>query len=268
MKFDQTKTRDVPKELQRGTNRSARTSIFNQDRSEIVYLSTDQLLPYNKQARRIFDKIEIESLAQTINEHGIRQPLTVLRINSDPVKFEVISGERRLRAAKLLNLPNVPCIIIEDENKAEEIALIENIHRQDLHPIELAGALSLLVEKLGRGGQTNLEKKLGIAQSKISELLKLHSLSSSVKEELLRINYRGRDNLRKLMALKNEESQLSYLKTPAPAKRQRLSSKSNPLLQIGLIDNNFIMEKNTLSILSIEQKDQIKILLKEIIENL
>jgi len=268
MKFDQTKIRDVPKELQRGTNRSARTSIFNQDRSEIVYLSIDQLLPYHKQARRMFDQIEIESLSQTINEHGIRQPLTVLRINSDPIKFEVISGERRLRAAKLLNLINVPCIIIEDENKAEEIALIENIHRQDLHPIELASALNLLIEKLGRGGQTNLEKKLGIAQSKISELLKLHALPSSVKEELLRINYRGRDNLRKLMALKNEEAQLNYLKSPAPTRKQGQVNKSNSLLQITLKNNEFILKKNNLSVLSIEQKNQIKILLENIIDSL
>ena len=268
MKFDKATIRDVPKELQKSTTRSGRTSIFNQERSEIVYLSIDQLVPYQKQARRIFDDVEIESLAQTISEHGIRQPLTVLRVNNDPIKFEVISGERRLRAAKLINLAKIPCIVIENADKAEEIALIENVHRKDLHPIELANALSLLAEKLGWGGQSDLEKKLGMAQSKISELLKLHSLSPTVKDELLKLNYRGRDNFRKLMSLKDEKSQLQYLSLQVNEKKKNTTPKKIFLLEVSLKNNEIVIEKNTLKNLTEEQKDTFKLLLNEMLENL
>jgi ParB family chromosome partitioning protein len=87
---------------------------------EIIYLSVTQLHPYKKQARKIFENLEIESLAETIKEHGIRQPLTVLRVQGDTVHFEVVSGERRLRAAKKLGLEKVPCIIIENEERQKK----------------------------------------------------------------------------------------------------------------------------------------------------
>lgn len=268
MKLSETKIRATPSDLERKKGSSSRISVLNEDRSEITYLSIGQLFPYKKQARKIFEDSEIEALAETIKEHGIRQPLTVLRVHGeDSVHFEVISGERRLRAAKILSLEKIPCIIIEKEDKAEEIALIENIQRQDLHPLELAEALSSLIDKLGRGGQTLLEKKLGINQSKISELLSLLNLSPIIKQELLKMNYRGRDNLRKLVSLKDEKSQLSFLKpsieNSSPAKREKKS-----IFKVSISDDKIELDKKSFNNLTREQKGKLKNFLLEILESL
>ncbi len=178
MKINDAKVRETSDALKKPTDFSNRTSAFtDQHRTEITYLSVQQLVPYRNQARVIFDQTEIDALAETIKEHGIRQPLTVLRIDSDVVHFEVVSGERRLRAAKQLGLLKVPCIIITDEHKAEEIALIENVQRQDLHPVELARTLKKLMDKIGYGAQSELKSKVGLSQPKISELVKLVFLS-------------------------------------------------------------------------------------------
>lgn len=271
MKIDKTKIREVPKDLLQKSSGTSRLSILNENRSEITYLSVEQLHPYQKQARRIFDQGEIDSLAETIKEHGIRQPLTILRVSSDPVHFEVISGERRLRAAKIVGLQKVPCIIIDNVEKAEEISLIENIQRQDLHPVELADALSALINKIGWGGQTALEKKLGISRSKISELLKLLDLSISVRGELLRLNCRGRDNLRKVMSLKTEKEQLDYLsliktETTLPIKRKAINSAS--VLRISLSEEQLKIQKTGLSKLTSDQKKEFKILLMNLLNEL
>lgn len=271
MKIDKTKIREVPKDLLQKGPSTSRLSILNENRSEITYLSVDQLHPYQKQARRIFEQEEINALAETIREHGVRQPLTILRVSSDPVHFEVISGERRLRAAKIAGLQKVPCIIIDNAEKAEEISLIENIQRQDLHPIELADALSTLINKIGWGGQTALEKKLGISRSKISELLKLLELPVSVRGELLRLNCRGRDNLRKVLSLKTEKEQLNYLsllQTEVSLTSKRKVVNSASVLRISLSEEQLKIQKTGLSKLTSEQKKEFKILLINLMNEL
>jgi ParB family chromosome partitioning protein len=134
---------------------------------EYYFLSVDSLVPYEKQARYIFDEAEINQLATTIKEHGINNPLLVIVSKTHKEKFEVVSGERRLRAAKLLKMEKVPCIIIEDE-KAEEVALIENIQRTDLHPVELGDALKSLLSEANWGSVSKLAEKLGKNQSTVS----------------------------------------------------------------------------------------------------
>lgn len=271
MKIDKTKIREVPEDLIQKSSGTSRLSILNENRSEITYLSIGQLHPYKKQARRIFNQEEIDSLAETIREHGVRQPLTILRVSADPVHFEVISGERRLRAAKIAGLQKIPCIIIDNADKAEEISLIENIQRQDLHPVELADALGALINKIGWGGQTALEKKLGIARSKISELLKLLELPISVRDELLKKNCRGRDNLRKVMSLQTEKEQLDFLsliqsETPLSVKRKVANSAS--VLRISLSEEQLRVQKTGLSKLTGTQKKEFKILLMNLLSEL
>src|SRR3990167_11470488 len=115
-------------------SQNSRVSIgFEDEVGEFYYFSVEDLIPYKNQARTIFDEEEINKLSETIKEHGIRQPLTILKSINSPNKYEVVSGERRLRAAKLVGLKKVPCIIIRDERHADEISLLENIQRQDLH---------------------------------------------------------------------------------------------------------------------------------------
>ena len=111
---------------------------------EIAFIPIDQLIPFKNQARINFDEEKLRTLTNSIEEHGIRQPLTVLESDTEIGKYEVVSGERRLMALQRLNYSRVPCIIIFDRNKAEEIALIENIQRENLHPIELGRAYSRL----------------------------------------------------------------------------------------------------------------------------
>ena len=86
-------------------------------RGEYYHLNVDILVPFKNQVRQVFHQSEIDSLAETIEAHGVRQPLTVLK-RADG-KYEVVSGERRLRAAKSIGLTKVPCIIIEDADQAE-----------------------------------------------------------------------------------------------------------------------------------------------------
>ena len=267
MKLDQAKIRETTPALKKPTDFSSRTSAFtDQYRTEITYLAVNQLLPYRNQARTIFIKEEIDELAETIKEHGIRQPLTVLRIDSDTVHFEVVSGERRLRAAKQLGLTNVPCIIITDEAKAEEIALIENIQRQDLHPIELARTLKKLMDKLGRGGQTEYERKIGLSQTKISELVKLASLPQSVQMFILERNYRGRDNLRKLFQFKCEQDQLNYLMSQtvdidnsSNSSPERVNlRKPSSLLRLSLSEDVIKIQRGKLKQLSQKQRLEVK----------
>ena len=112
---------------------------------EFYMINVENLIPFKNQARIYFDDKEIENLSESIKRHGIRQPLTIIPYEDNKGIFEVISGERRLKAAKIVGLNKVPCIIIHDRNIAQEIAIIENIHRQDLHPIELGLAFCFYI---------------------------------------------------------------------------------------------------------------------------
>lgn len=267
MKIENAKTREPNGVLSRHSD-SSRVSIFSSsNRCEISYLRLDQLIPYHKQARKIFNQDEIDQLALTIKEHGIRQPLTVLRYDVNASNFEVISGERRLRAARQLGLKSVPCIIIDDVDKAEEIALIENIQRQDLHPIEIAKALKLLIDKKGWGGQTEIKSKIGMSNSQISELIKLTGLSYDVQDAILQENFRGRENFRKLFVLEDDEDKLRLIRG------EKCSIGGSPLKTLSVLRVSFLndvikIQKNSLSKLSECQRKLIKESLLEIIEQM
>lgn len=112
---------------------------------DLYQIKVEFLIPFARQARKVFLQEDIDALAETIKEHGIRQPLTVIKSLESEGKYEVVSGERRLRAAIQLGFSKVPCIVLQDASKANEIALIENLHRSDLHPIESAEAFQALI---------------------------------------------------------------------------------------------------------------------------
>lgn len=211
MKIEEAKLRPASALDKQGFAPKRLSAFSDSNRSEIVYLDVDVLIPYKNQARKIFQHEELEQMAQTIRDHGIRQPLTVIKRRPEEAQFEVISGERRLRAAKMAGLKRVPCIILLDLDKAEEIALIENIQRQDLHPVELANALLELSQRRGWGAQAELATKLGMNASYVSEALKIARLSDAVKDLLSQQNVRGRDVLRKVCSLPGEREQIQYV---------------------------------------------------------
>jgi ParB family chromosome partitioning protein len=269
MKIDNAKIRITSNEFNSNTSVSKRVSVFSDDkRYEVAYLSIDQLKPYNKQTRKLFSEEEIEQLAVTIKEHGIRQPLTVLRSSSDELVFEVISGERRLRAAKLVGLLKIPCIIVEDLAKAEEIALIENVQRQDLHPMEIARALKSLIDRVGWGGQTELKSKVGLSNSQISELIKLNTLHPDVQNLILETDFRGRENLRKLFNISSQDAQADFIKGMSGNSSFKKIKKTFSVLRLAFNENELKIQKKSLSKLTLQQKIVIKDNLNKLIDEI
>lgn len=271
MKIENAKMRQG-NSLSSKTTVSSRTSVLSgEKRSEINYINIELLIPYHKQARIIFDQHEIDVLADTIREHGIRQPLTVLRKDYDRPEFEVISGERRLRAAKSIGLKQVPCIVIDNIDRAEEIALIENIQRKDLHPIELARAFQQLISKHGWGAQTELCKKIGYSNSQLSELLKLCELSSVVQDRILEKDFRGRENFRKLLTFSSDTDKISFINSfysSSDIKKTERKKTPSSVLRVSITDNEFKIQKSFISKLSGEQKSRLRLKLLEILQDL
>ena len=131
------------------------------------------------QPRKTFDPDGLRELADSIAQHGLLQPITVLRDPKDKNKFVVIAGERRFRAHALLERPAIPAMITT--GNADEIALIENLQREDLTPLKEAEALERLQKKYGYI-QEELAKAIGKARSTVTNLLKLTSLPPKIKK--------------------------------------------------------------------------------------
>ena len=120
--------------------------VFSGKREEILELPVEQLSPNPHQPRIDFDEVALNDLAESIKEHGIIQPLIVTKVK--PNHYQLIAGERRWRAAKMLKMETVPAIVRDfNEQKKLELALIENIQRRDLNAIETAIAYQKLITK-------------------------------------------------------------------------------------------------------------------------
>jgi ParB/RepB/Spo0J family partition protein len=152
---------------------------------QIRFIALDQLTPFSKQARQSFDDQDLQALAETIKEYGLRQPLTVLQKEEELTRFEIISGERRYRAARLAGLQKVPCIILADSRQAEEIALIENIQRTDLTPLELGNGYAQLIASGRFRNADEIASRLGAPRSQVFEYLQYARFPERVKEALL-----------------------------------------------------------------------------------
>jgi ParB family chromosome partitioning protein len=171
-------------------------------------LPTDALLPNPMQPRRVFDADSLESLASSIRQHGILQPLTVRRSWRG---WEVVAGERRLRAARLAGLSEVPCLVaaLSDADSAL-LALLENLQRQDLHYLEEANALAAFLKKTCLT-QEELAEKLGKSPSAVANKLRLLKLSPECAAELL--NHRlSERHARALLRLEDEAERRAALR--------------------------------------------------------
>jgi len=135
------------------------------------------------QPRKYFSAKELNELADSIKEHGILQPLLVVELADGG--YELVAGERRLRAAKIANLATVPVLVKEfKEGQKLEVALIENIQREDLNPIEEAFAYKRLVEEFGMKHE-EIAKKVGKARPTVSNMVRLLDLSDQAKSALI-----------------------------------------------------------------------------------
>ena len=176
-------------------------------RGGIVYLRTDELTPNPVQPRKRFDDESLEELSGSIKSYGILNPLTVrLRCG----KYELVAGERRLRAAQLAGLEEVPCILIDvNMEDASLIALVENLQRRDLDFIEEALGISQLIRMFGMS-QEEAARRIGKSQSAVANKLRLLKLPSDVLESLRQNGLTERHG-RALLRLPNPVAQRAAL---------------------------------------------------------
>ena len=163
-------------------------SEFTRDyRVDVILVPVKQLRPYHLQARKIFEEDEIVQLASTIKTHGIRNPLSIAKIDSnlDSAAYEIISGERRWRAAKLLGIERVPCIIVNNNEATQSIALIENIQRKDLSTIELLEGIESYIKNNPTLSREAIMSNLGMSKTSFYRILSLATLTSEVREYAL-----------------------------------------------------------------------------------
>ena len=147
----------------------------SEDSSRIVWIATDKIRPNRAQPRVNFESNAALRLADSVRRYGILQPLTVRVIENaqDGRCFEIIAGERRFRAAVMLQMQSVPCVIMEaDERKSAELALVENLLRQDLNFFEMAKAIRRLIDSFELT-QEEVAKRLSLTQSAVANKLRL-----------------------------------------------------------------------------------------------
>ena len=141
-------------------------------------ISISSIIPNKNQPRKLFEKDALDELTNSIKARGIIQPLIVRKSDDQDDKFELIAGERRWQAAQSAGLHEVPVIIIEADNlKSLELAIIENVQRRDLNPIEEAESYKNLIENF-QYDQDKVSKFIGKSRSHISNCLRLLSLSA------------------------------------------------------------------------------------------
>jgi len=147
----------------------------------LVYLSTDSIVPNVRQPRQVFDDDAITALADSIKTAGLMQPI-VVRSTSTAGQYELVAGERRWRAAQIAGLKQLPSIVKElDDKTSAEWALIENLQREDLNPIDRAEAFDRLVVDFN-ATQKEIASQLGIDRSSVANFLRLNDLEPSVKD--------------------------------------------------------------------------------------
>ena len=175
-----------------------------QEKSAYQLLPIYKVEPNPDQPRQDFDEEELEALAESIRVHGILQPLTVRETRSG--YYQIIAGERRWRAARLANLSEVPVIVIEaDDKKVMELALIENLQRQDLNPVEEALGYQSLIEEYGLT-QEEAANRVGKSRPAVANALRLLGLCPEVMEKL-RSGELSAGHARAILTLKTEKLQ-------------------------------------------------------------
>lgn len=174
----------------------------------VIEVEIAQIVKNPDQPRSVFDREELVSLAKSIAQDGILQPLTVRRLSCGG--FELVSGERRLRAAKMAGYRSVPCIEVEMSDKSSAVmALVENVQRSDLSFFEQARAIDRLISDYAMT-QEQVALRLGLSQSCVANKLRLLRLSERCVEEISRLGLTER-HARALLRLQSEEQRLFVL---------------------------------------------------------
>ena len=182
---------------------------MNQDnKDEIVQLYLDDIIPNRFQPREVFDEKALKELAVSIKEHGVIQPIIVRSVNG---KYEIIAGERRYKASALAGLTKIPAIIRNlDDKESSKVALLENLQRKNLNPIEEARTYQKILE-IDEMTQEELAKTMGKSQSAVANKIRLLSLPEEVQEALLKEQISER-HARTLLHISDNNKQKELLK--------------------------------------------------------
>ncbi|NCU18264.1 nucleoid occlusion protein [Pallidibacillus pasinlerensis] len=224
----------VTEKVKEVNNEELQTELVDENIEEVRQLPIEKIIPNRFQPRTIFDEEKIEELAKTIHTHGMIQPIVVRSIEND--HFEIIAGERRYRAVKKLGWDTIPAILKNfNDKETASVALIENLQREELTPIEEAVAYNQLLEIHGLT-QEALAQRLGKSQSTIANKLRLLKLPKEVQDALLTKEVTER-HARALIPLKDAEKQVKLLNEiiennlnvkQTEARVERLLSKDKP----------------------------------------
>lgn len=185
----------------------SRDDSRNQLKDEVAQLPISKIVPNKYQPRNVFNDEKIVELSESIKEHGVIQPIVVRKFKDG---YEIIAGERRYRASKLVGLDKVPAIIRDyDDKQSASIAIVENIQREDLTAIEEALAYKQLIDLHGIT-QAALAKQMGKSQSTVANKIRLLNLSDLVQQSVLERKITER-HARALLVVKDEALQLQLL---------------------------------------------------------
>lgn len=176
--------------------------------NEVVYLHLDDIIPNRFQPRQVFDEKALKELAVSIKEHGVIQPIIVRNIGN---KYEIIAGERRYKASAMAGLTTIPAIIRNlDDKESSKVALLENLQRKNLNPIEEAKTYQKILE-LDQMTQEELAKTMGKSQSAVANKLRLLALTPEVQDALLKEQISER-HARALLNAPDPDTQKALLK--------------------------------------------------------
>lgn len=177
-------------------------------KEEVVYLYLDDIIPNRFQPREVFDERALKELAVSIKEHGVIQPIIVRNVNG---KYEIIAGERRYKAAAMAGLTKIPAIVRNlDDKESSKVALLENLQRRNLNPMEEARTYQKILE-LDQMTQEELARTMGKSQSAVANKIRLLRLSDEVQEALLKEQISER-HARALLNIADPKKQKEMLK--------------------------------------------------------
>lgn len=179
--------------------------ISEQATGTVLEIPIDSIIPNSRQPRSYFDISALDELADSIREHGILQPLVVRPIQEG--RYELIAGERRFRAASIAGLRTVPALVRSaDDQKLLELALIENLQREDISAIESARAYQQLVDRFGLT-QEEIAKRVGKSRATVANSMRLLKLPEPAQDSIEQ-GVATEGQLRPILSLRDEESQL------------------------------------------------------------
>jgi len=190
------------------TNNSNKS--VNLDKDKIWHIPITEVEPNQDQPRKHFDEEALKDLSESIKEHGVLQPILV--VEKADGGYELVAGERRFRASKLIGLTTMPAIVKKmDDQQKLEVALIENIQREDLNPIEEAFSYRRLIDEFGLR-QSDVAKKVGKSRPVIANAIRLLELPEEIKQALANGKIKA-GQARTLLGFKNEKQQLDALQS-------------------------------------------------------